>query len=237
LQQAASDTTSFLHDVRTSLSIVLSSCERLIAARKGASFAEKLRAADPDLFRLYQAIDLLTQQLGLADLLSNPDSVAFGPKSSSEIYPFFYRMVKLFEPRAWERGVEIRLEGNCYENVELYNSFQMVPVVLLDNAVKYANSHSKICVKFDPRQDGLYVEFASFGPVVPPGYECAIFNKRVRGPNVGGRSSEGSGLGLHIASLVTGAHGFDISYEAREVYQGEGWNCFTLFIDSRFLTS
>jgi hypothetical protein len=84
-QAATAETISFLHDVRTSLSLVMSSCERLISQARGATFAEKLRSADQDTFRLYQAIALLSDQLGLVDVLSNPESIAYGSKSRSDI--------------------------------------------------------------------------------------------------------------------------------------------------------
>lgn len=235
LEGAASETTFFLHDVRTGLSLVMSSCERLISARKGSNFAEKLRDADPELFRLYQAIGLLTEQLGLVDILSNPQSITYGPKSKSDIYQFFHKMVKLFQPRAWDRNMDIRWEGNVYDHVDLYNSFQLVPLVLLDNAVKYGTAGSTIFVRYEHRQDGLYVEFSSWGLPIPPGYEEAVFKKNVRGPNAIEKSSEGSGLGLYIASEVARAHKFQISYESRDASGDCAWNCFTLFIDAEFL--
>lgn len=233
---ATSETISFLHDVRTSLSLVMSSCERLIAKARGASFAEKLRGADPDTFRLYQAIALLSDQLGLVDVLSNPESIAYGAKSRSDIYQFFYKMVKLFEPKAWGRNIEIRIEGEkIYENVDFYNSFQLVPIVLLDNAIKYGNPGTKIIINYSLKIEGLYIKFSSFGPIIPIEYRESIFSRGVRAPNAGTLSNTGCGLGLYIASQIINVHNFEISCEVKEVNANEGWNIFTLFIDENFL--
>lgn len=235
-QAATAETISFLHDVRTSLSLVMSSCERLISQARGATFAEKLRSADQDTFRLYQAIALLSDQLGLVDVLSNPESIAYGSKSRSDIYQFFYKMVKLFEPKAWDRRMEIRIEGEkIYENVELYNSFQLVPIILLDNAIKYGNAGSKIFIKYSLKLEGLYIEFRSYGPIIPLDFRDSIFLRGVRAPNAMLLSNSGSGLGLFIASQIVTVHNFEITYTASEITQDDGWNVFTLFIDETYL--
>jgi len=236
-KQAAAESVSFLHDIRSSLSLVMSSCESLINETRGSNFSDKLKSSDPSLFRLYQAISLLTEQLELADIISNPDSITYGKKSQSDIYQFFYKISKLFHPRAKVRGINIRLEGSLYEKVELYKSFQLIPLVLLDNAVKYADPGSEITIAYISRADGLYIEFRSLGPTVPPDMTESIFKRGVRGRNIAEKCT-GSGLGLHIASEVIRAHGFHLSYEARQqIVPGLGLNCFVLFIDSKFLIS
>lgn len=214
----------------------MSSCERLVSSAKTeGSFAEKLNAADPDLLRLHQSVSLLTEQLNLVDILSNPDSVTYGNKSTCDIYQFFHKMVRLFQPRAWDRNIKIRFEGNIYENIKIFNSFQLVPLVLLDNAVKYGDPGSTIKIEYSLRADGLYVDFLSKGKVIPEDEVELVFSRRFRGCNVTAQSSEGSGLGLYIAKNVVAAHGFDISYESRNVFKEHGWNCFTLFIEEGLL--
>jgi signal transduction histidine kinase len=145
-------------------------------------------------------------------------------------------MVKLFEPKAWDRKMEIRIEGEkIYENVEFYNSFQLVPIILLDNAIKYGNPGSKIVIKYSLKIEGLYIEFRSYGPIIPPDYKESIFQRGVRAPNAMPLSNSGSGLGLFIASQIVNVHDFELTYSASEITQDNGWNVFTLFIDEIYL--
>jgi signal transduction histidine kinase len=176
------------------------------------------------------------EQLGLADIISNPSSITYGRKSNSDLYQFFYKMVRLFQPKAGARRISIRISGSIYDKVAFYNSFQLVPLVLLDNAVKYADPGTEILIKYESRGDGLYVDFDSIGPLVPSHSAEDIFLRGFRGENAVGKCV-GSGLGLHIASEIIKAHGFHLSYEGHPNKNGcdSGTNSFTLFIDNKHL--
>lgn len=231
MNSAASDTTSFLHDVRTSLTLVISSCEKLISKSPGYNFGAKLKSSDPDMLRLHQSINLLTEQLGLVDIISNPEKIVFGTPNLCDVYSFVYKITQLFEPRANARGMKIIMERGEFVDVKvrLYNSFQLVPLILLENAIKYGSSHSDIHVEFKEGDDGLVIKFKSVGDHVPEDYREAIFQRRVRAPSSHKMSSEGSGLGLYIAKLVVEAHKCYIDYEADNIL-GEPVNCFNVFI-------
>lgn len=215
---AVKETISFLHDVRTSVGVVLSNAERLIGERSGVDFAQKmslLRRENPTLFNLHGSINLLTEQLNFADLISNPDSITDGNRPRSAIRPFFYRMCKIFEVRANDRHLFIDVSGDTSAYVYTYQSFQLVPVILLDNAVKYGTPRTNILVRFEEKPTHLEVRVTSFGEVVPETEREAIFKRYVRGSNTA-RMPKGSGLGLYLAKRIVEAHEYSISYEADE---------------------
>lgn len=229
-QEAAKESISFVHDIRSSVSIVLSITEDIIARLPGGFFGEKiagLRKSDPLTFTLYQSINFLTEQLGLADVISNPESISYGRKSDSKIHPFVFKMVKLFEPRAKQRGISIIIEGSTDVSVSTYQSFQLVPLVILDNGVKYADKNTPIYVRFAQSTERLELRVVSYGDVVPEADRERIFLRHVRGGNAEGRHPHGTGLGLHLATQIAKAHGYSIEYECDKTRRE---NTFTLFI-------
>jgi signal transduction histidine kinase len=212
--EGARDAVSFFHDIRTSVGVVLSWSQKLIALSPGASFEEKLDAAEPSTHNLFRAINLLQEQLELADIYANPAAITYGHKRSSSLTGFWYRMVKLFEPRAAGRGIDIRFLAHGNEvDVKAYNSIQFLPLILLDNAIKYSFKGKTIYVELSIVAGGISIAVSSFGKTVAPEYRAKIFEKHVRGPNGMEENPEGMGMGLYIAEKIVTAHGFQLYYE------------------------
>ncbi|NQT21729.1 MAG: sensor histidine kinase, partial [Planctomycetes bacterium] len=98
--------------------------------------------------------------------------------------------------------------------------FDMIPLILIDNAVKYSFEEEDIAVSVDdqPARAGVnarsvIVSVISRGVPVPEDMRIEIFKRGVRGPGVEEFASSGSGLGLYIGKTVAEANGFDVRYE------------------------
>jgi len=206
------DSVAFLHDIRTSVGIVLSWCQKLIAKQRGGSFEEKLGEVDGETANLFNSINLLQEQLELADIIANPASIAYGKKHRSGVNGFIFKMVKLFEPQAERRGVSIKLHGYTEAEMEAYNSFQFIPLILLDNAVKYSFTNRKIDVSLKEIGDLVSITVSSYGRLVPEDYRVRIFDKYIRGPRAVEQTLHGMGLGLFMARAIAQAHDTDITY-------------------------
>lgn len=214
LERQVKDSVSFLHDIRTSVGIVLTWCQELISKQAGASFEEKLISADATTLNLLHSINLLSEQLNLIDIIANPAAITYGKKHRSQIHGFILKMVKLFEPRAAKRNINIILRGSTYAEVRTYNSFQYVPLVLLENAVKYSYPSRDIVVSIYEKPNEVIVTVTSFGKLVPKEYRDVIFDKYVRGPNASIENPHGMGMGLYLARLIAQEHGSDVLYKA-----------------------
>jgi signal transduction histidine kinase len=182
-ERQVKDSVSFLHDIRTGVGLVLSWCQELISKQPGDSFEHKLASADPTMLNLLNSINLLLEHLNLIDIIANPAAITYGPKSRSQIHGFIFKMVKLFEPLAAKRYTNIALRGSTYAEIRIYKSFQYVPLILLDNAVKYSYPHEDIVVTISEKQEKVMVTVRSFGKLVPKDYRELIFEKYIRGPN------------------------------------------------------
>jgi two-component system sensor histidine kinase KdpD len=76
-------------------------------------------------------------------------------------------------------------------------------VNLLDNAFKYTDPETRICVRAGASDGAVTVEVADEGPGLPPGSEEQVFDKFYRGPS----GERGFGLGLPICRAIVTAHG------------------------------
>lgn len=81
--------------------------------------------------------------------------------------------------------------------------FEQVLINLLENAAKYTPIDAAIDIMASPKSDGIEISIADKGPGLPPGIESAIFDKFVRGHQVG---MSGVGLGLAICKAIVQAH-------------------------------
>ncbi len=89
---------------------------------------------------------------------------------------------------------------------------EQVLINLLENAAKYAPSHSSIEVTAAVKDGAILVEIADRGPGIPPGEEGKIFDKFYR---VHSQREGGVGLGLTICRGIIDAHGGRIWVDAR----------------------
>ena len=228
ISQGAKDSVSFLHDVRTSVGLVLTWCQRIISQAPGGQFDEKLSNIDRPTWHLFQAISLLKEQLDLGDIIVNPAAITYGPQRQSSLIGFLYRMTKIFEPRADERHCDIQFSGGCHSEITTWNSFQFIPLVLIDNALKYSFRNRTIKIHVWEESRGPCFSVSSFGKTVPSEYRTRIFDKYVRAPNAIEEHPEGMGLGLFIAKEIADAHAFRVSYKPPDPEVAVGNNEFVV---------
>jgi hypothetical protein len=205
---------SMFHDFKTSMTILFSCAQDIINKLPGDTFLEKLEYSDKSYKDLYNALELITSQLRMIDVIINPRSIVFGKKKSINIYRLFEKIKVLFSHLSTKKkdiNIILLSEGwvfdsNCYESIEF------IPLILLDNALKYSVSDSDIEVKFEQNQNSVKVIVKSIGPFVSDENKEKIFQKFFRDKSAEDFSKEGIGMGLWIAQEILHAHNSEIHY-------------------------
>jgi signal transduction histidine kinase len=87
---------------------------------------------------------------------------------------------------------------------------------LLDNAVKYSPSSTRVVVSVRAQGDGVAIAVQDEGLGIPAGEQRDIFKRFVRGRAATRLRIRGTGLGLAIVSHVVSAHGGTIGVESIE---------------------
>lgn len=228
---------SMLHDVKTSVSIILRNTEVLINEEDlGNSIEDKIENASHARKTLYKSVNLLEERLSMLDLISNPKSARYGERKYAPIYRIVDKFAKLFQQTASAKRIQIRMSGSSYKNLRVYDSFSTIPLVLIDNAVKYSLPAQDVVIEVnDDAKGGVVVAVRSISPLIQPNYRERIFSKGFRCPFAQKVTSKGAGLGLYLATIVGQAHGIKIQYttgsttfQKDEIMYGENIFSFTV---------
>ncbi|MBC8481216.1 MAG: sensor histidine kinase [Planctomycetes bacterium] len=231
IEQKAQDAVHAMHDIKSLIGSVLHTAENAISEQPGQSLSEKIDNSSVHLQTIYHSCEILQSLLQIADILTNPAVAQFGKPLPISTYGIILKLIKIHKTRANARGRQITLRGESHNSVDVYNSFIIIPHILIDNAIKHSYPDSEIRIRIkDTTDGGVSVNFSSHGNLVPEDERDKIFNRGVRGSNI---RAEGSGLGLYIAQHVAKANGFEIEYKSREtgiLKENTGYNQFVLRI-------
>ncbi|MEW6555561.1 MAG: PAS domain S-box protein [Actinomycetota bacterium] len=107
-------------------------------------------------------------------------------------------------------------ERECRVEAEAERIGQVL-VILMENAVNYSAHDSLVEVAMDVNEEGkVVISVMDRGVGVPEEHRGRIFERFFQVGDPSYHSSEGIGLGLHIAREIIEAHGGEIWYEPRE---------------------
>jgi signal transduction histidine kinase len=207
---------SAFHDVRSAASAVHTSLEKVLRGISPSMDVTALeKGENAALATAYKASSLLVQQLHMTDIITNPESAAYGKTRGVPVFRAVERLVWVFREKAARRDIKLRLDGPSHNQPAVYESFDLVLLVLIDNAVKYSLNGQTVEISVtDQGTSACAVRIASYGPIVPEGERDRIFGRGMRGSNAPALSPSGMGIGLWVAQRVAGAHGFTIRYSA-----------------------
>jgi signal transduction histidine kinase len=93
---------------------------------------------------------------------------------------------------------------------------QEVMANLLSNALKYTPEKGSILLKAEQKGTKIHIHVEDTGYGIPRHQQAKVFHKFFRGDNVVSKDPDGTGLGLHMVSLITGLLGGTIDFESAE---------------------
>lgn len=234
LEKAVNETSeknfSMFHDFKTSMKIFYLCTQDIINKQNGFTFEDKLEGSDDSIKELYHALNLITSQLGMMDVIINPASITFGTKKTINIYKLFHKISILFKHLTDKKNVQIELtnekgayirDSNCYESIEF------IPLILLDNALKYSAPQSTIKIEISQLFNRVRIKVKNIGPFVRNENVERIFEKFFRDEAGKQYSKQGIGMGLWIAQQILHAHNSKLTYDKDKAAVGDiGLNIF-----------
>ncbi len=224
---------SLFHDIKTTYNLVISSTQNYIHKQEGRRFEEKLENCPQEIIDLYDSLDLVNSQLGMIDIILNPQAILQGSKKSINIYRLFHKISQLFSNRFYNRIEKENKEIKWYvqdnkivPDINCYDSIELVPIILIDNAIKYSLQNTKITIAYEVNEE-IEITVTSYGPVVKDSNIERIFEKNVRGDNAAQFSNKGIGMGLWVANNILKHHGSKLFYNKVNENNGLGLNKFS----------
>ena len=151
---------------------------------------------------------MMYSSFSMYDYTINPKIFVMGAPYSCNVYKKFDKVRQILK-NYLKKNVVIKINGNSYFEFFAFASFEIVPLLLLENAVKYSPKNSEVNVDFDESTSGLAVKIESVGPYCDENEIKQIFNKGFRGKNAI-KVTEGCGLGMYFVSEIVKLHNIKV---------------------------
>ncbi|HIF9205886.1 TPA: ATP-binding protein [Photobacterium damselae] len=173
--------------------------------------------ASEDLKSLYKTSVMLLDSLDTTALYFNPESAKFGRKGLTDIYSMVYKIkLVLSHSRVNKRRANVVIKGRVANKHKVYESFKIIPLSLIQNAIKYRRS-GDVEVVFNENGNELDMSVISIGDYIPDNEITELFCRGYRTSNARKMSIEGSGLGLYVLKIVTDVHDFRVSVTSEKI--------------------
>lgn len=174
---------------------------------------------------IFASSSLISVRLNAFDLEENPDVITSQSQFNSGIYKKFQKASHCLDVYARDRGVKIMpFKGASHLTIDMYSIFDLIPFVILENAIKYSPAEQNVIVAFDEvDQNSLVVTVSSIGPCNTDLEIKNIFNKKKRGNQAELFDGTGGGYGLYFAKMICDMHNIKIKASSgKEIFTLNG---------------
>jgi len=207
-EQSYGDLEAAIHDVRHLNADITTHAERLLNSLGYADNVEwdKTNLNNNETDRRTLSIYCASRDISAALTMYE---IAIDPKRASDsvvptnIHKAFYRQKQVNLEKIAKKNLNVQIASTTVTK-NLTKSFSMVPIVILNNAIKYAETNSTISINFVENGNKLRITCTNTGPVVRNNELKTVFLRNRRGSNRSG--IQGHGIGLWLASLILHAN-------------------------------
>jgi len=151
--------------------------------------------------QLHATSQLISIRLSTYDLSITSDFSVFDKKGPIAIYKKFDKVSKLLEEQANERHLKIIRKGESFRTCQANDLVELIPYLLLDNAIKYSMCYKNITITFEEGLNSLIVSVRSFSQR-PDKKEISHLKERGFRSKHNSQDVGGKGLGLYLADLI-----------------------------------
>lgn len=152
------------------------------------------------------------------DTILNP-MLSVGAAYNAIVFKKLDKMRKLLKGYG-RKNVWISLEGQSTYGYRVYQSFETLLFIILENAIKYSPDNNPITINFEEENENILdVTIQSTGPYCRSEEIKMLGTKGFRGEEAKRLDSTGQGIGLNFAKKICEQHNiqidFDSSYKGR----------------------
>ncbi|MBE3781452.1 sensor histidine kinase [Vibrio parahaemolyticus] len=200
-----------IHEIRRFNADIKAYCEELtMVLDRGyqlntEDFNRKLKS-------IFASSSLISVRLNAFDFEENPEVITAQNTRSSGIFKKFQKASRCLDSFARDKSVRIDpFIGASHFTIDMYRIFDLIPFVILENAIKYSPADQGVTVKFEEFPNSLSVTVNSIGPYCSKEEIEKIFNKKFRGCEAKKKDKTGGGYGLYFAKAICDLHGIKLS--------------------------
>lgn len=166
---------------------------------------------------LYKSSVMLKDSLETTGIYFNPNAAKYGRRRTTDVYRMVDKIVRVVEhSEASAFNKKIKLSGRVDKNYDVYESFKIIPMSFLQNAIKYSSS-DEIKVRFEEFSNSLSINVISTGNYITDEQLERLFERGYRTPWARKTHHDGKGLGLFVSKIVADAHDFEIGAKSMKL--------------------
>lgn len=159
---------------------------------------------------------MIKSRFDLVNYENNKNALKVGTRHPTNIYGKFDKMTTILKNHL-KKHIPLIIHGKSKATFKCYQSFELVPFMILENAVKYSARENEVSIDFNKLdQKTLEVSITSFSPFCTKDEITHIFEKGYRGENGEKISTDGSGIGLYFTKMICDANDIEITIDSNE---------------------
>jgi len=212
------------HDIKRLIGTIVSNVERIaLKQNPGVGLYESTKKLDDDLTTIYKTSQLIDSYTAITDSIASPKTLKSGRTRPRGVYKSFDKMTRILRSRARERKVNIKIQGRSFKEIPAYESLDLIPFILVDNAIKYSIEENDVEIIFSETEELLRIEIINIGCFISDEDHERIFKKFGRGEYASKFSAQGSGVGLYLCKIIANHHSATVKVESEKIgFETEG---------------
>lgn len=178
---------------------------------------------------LYVTSNLIKLRYTIYDYDKNNSFLTSDSLYTIPIHGKFMKCSKILQN--YKKNTYITFDGNTTKCIKGYSSFEFIPFLICENALKYSMDNKAVKVIFSENRDILTVRIISKSLYCSQDDIPELFLKGKRGKNAISSSVKGDGLGLYFVKLLCDIHNVEISVSSdpkTESFCGKLYSDFTV---------
>lgn len=170
---------------------------------------------------IYISSSMISSRFSLYDYERNPTSLKQGAIFPCNIYKKFDKTRKILK-NYLKKSTTITISGTSYLHFDAYPTFELVPLLIVENAIKYSYGiGGDVTINITEYGDyRVVVTITSYSPYCSEDDLSHIFEKGFRGKHAS-RTSKGTGIGLYFVKMLCDIHNIDISISSNKEKMSE----------------
>ena len=204
---------SISHEVKQLNAQIKEKCDVILQNNKlsdpnGELSLKERQSIEEEIKTIFVSSSMIASRFSLYDYEKNPSTLSQGAYPCV-VYKKFDKIRKILN-NYQKRKIDIKISGSSFQQIKAYSSFELIPLLLIENAVKYSYESNSVQIDFIEKDNRLRVTIKSFSPYCSEEDLKHVFEKGYRGKNAM-KVAEGSGIGLYFVKMLCKVHSVDIS--------------------------
>lgn len=205
---------NLMHELASVNSLIKASAEILSKSSKGnidkQSIVHHSEVILENSFLFSTHLDIVNYQL-------NPKFISEVEKfDKRNLFGKFHKAIISFKRVSKSKQISFSVNGKIDTLIEAKPVIDTLPILILDNAIKYSVKNSVIEIDYWEDNTFVGVQVSNMGPYLKPQEITKIFNRGFRGSEAINTEVPGQGCGLNFVKFICDIHNAKITIDSSQ---------------------